>query len=86
MRVERDEGRREINERRMCVHRRDAARRGNYRRDYARRTIMVMVSVERRSVASRRTNLRRAGVDRRRPEGRRDSARRLSFERRKAEA
>ena len=86
MRVERDEGRREIDERRMRVHRRDAPRRGNYRRDYARRAIMIMVSVDRRSLVSRRTDLRRAGVDRRLPEGRRSGARRLSFERRKSQA
>ena len=82
MQAERREGRREVEERRLRVHRRDTQRRSDYRREYPRRMIAVSVSDERRTRWNRRADLRRGGVDRRVTESRRGGARRMSFERR----
>jgi hypothetical protein len=82
MQAERREGRREVEERRLRVHRRDTPPRSDYRREYPRRMIAVLVSDERRRQWNRRADLRRSGVDRRVTESRRGGTRRMSFERR----
>lgn len=83
MQAERREGRREVEERRLRVHRRDTPRRGDYRREYPRRMVAVWVSDERRGRLNRRADLRRAGVERRVTESRREGTRRMSLERRR---
>jgi len=53
MQAERREGRREVEERRLRVHRRDTPRRSDYRREYPRRMIAV----------SSPTSVARGGID-----------------------
>ena len=81
MQAERREGRREVEERRLRVHRRDTPRRSDYRREYPRRMIAVLVSDERRTRWNRRADLRHGGVDRCVTESRHGGERRMSFER-----